>query len=249
MAATRRLAAIMFTDMVGYTAATQTDETGALKLLREQEELVRPLLAAHQGREVKATGDGFLVEFDSALHAVRCAIDVHEHLHDRNSKPGVTPIRLRIGIHLGDVEERRGDIFGDAVNIAARLEPLAAPGGICISGEVFNQVRNKIPNRFERLAPTTLKNVRIPVELYRVSLPWEDPGSSPGSSSRTRLAVLPLANISPDPKDEVLRGRPHRGADHGHLQAPGTHGHRTHVGGSGTSPAANPWPKSAPNWG
>ncbi|MFZ1023394.1 MAG: adenylate/guanylate cyclase domain-containing protein, partial [Thermoplasmata archaeon] len=105
MATTRRLVAIMFTDMVGYTASVQSNEAGALKLLREQEDLVRPLFSVHRGREIKSTGDGFLVEFDSALHAVQCAIEILQRLHERNSQQGVAPIQLRIGVHLGDVEQ------------------------------------------------------------------------------------------------------------------------------------------------
>ena len=195
----------MFADMVGYTAAVQADEAGTLALVREQEQIVRPLLLEHHGREVKSTGDGFLAEFDSALHAMRCAVDIHQHLHDRNARPGVRPIRLRIGVHLGDVEEREHDIFGDAVNIAARIEPFAIPGGVCISGEVFNQVRNKVSNRFERLGPTGLKNVELPVDLYRVVMPWEATGPTvPEDLSKTRVAILPLANISPDPRDEYF---------------------------------------------
>jgi len=194
----------MFTDMVGFTTSTQTNEADTLELLREQEELVRPLFNVHQGREIKSTGDGFLVEFDSALRAVQCAIDIQQHLHERNSQPGVTPIKLRIGIHLGDVEERGSDIFGDAVNIASRIEPLAVPGGLCISGQVFDQVRNKIPNRLERLEPKVLKNVRFPMDVYRVVLPWAGGEAEAMGPVPPRLAVLPLVNISPDPKDEYF---------------------------------------------
>ncbi|MGD0250820.1 MAG: adenylate/guanylate cyclase domain-containing protein [Thermoplasmata archaeon] len=204
MAAVRRLAAIMFTDVVGFTALGQTDEASALTLLREEEKLVRPLLKRHRGRLIKSTGDGFLVEFDSALRAVQCAIDIQQHLQERNSQKGLTPLLLRIGIHLGDVVAREGDIFGDAVNIASRVEPLAVPGGVCISGEVFHQVRNKIPNRFDKLEPRTLKNIRVPIEVYRVVLPWEVPEPAFSNGNRTRLAVLPFANISPESKDEYF---------------------------------------------
>jgi adenylate cyclase len=117
----------MFTDIVGFTNATQANESAALRLLKEQEDLVRPLLTLHEDREVKSTGDGFLVEFESALRAVECAIHVQKQLLERNSQPGVAPIQLRIGIHLGDGERRGHDIFGDSVNLAARIVPLADP--------------------------------------------------------------------------------------------------------------------------
>ena len=204
MAATRRLAAIMFTDIVGYTASAQENEAKALQMLREEEGLVRPLLTSWEGREIKSTGDGFLVEFDSALRAVQCAIEILQHLAGRNLRANGAPIQLRIGIHLGDVEVRDGDIFGDAVNIASRIQPLAPPGGLCISAQVFDQVRNKLPNRFERLPPTELKHVRVPIELYRVDLSGELEDRSRLPAARTRLAVLPLSNISPDPKDEYF---------------------------------------------
>jgi adenylate cyclase len=193
----------MFTDMVGSTAAAQSNEAEALRLRDEQESILRPLFSAHSGREIKSIGDGFLVVFDSALTAVQCAIDIQEHLRARNGQPGVPPIQLRVAVHLGDVEERAGDIFGDAVNVASRIEPLAEPGGICVSEPVFGQVRNKIPNPFVRMDPVALKGVRFPFDTYRVALTGPAPEAGPtelGPESN-RLAVLPFANISPDPND------------------------------------------------
>ena len=138
----RHLSAVMLTDLVGYSALTQRDESGALRLLEEHREIVRPLLRVHAGREVKTIGDAFLVEFPNALDATRCALAIQKSLHERNAKAQGPKIELRIGLHVGDVEQQDGDIYGDAVNIVSRVEPMAEPGGICVSGDVFNQVRN-----------------------------------------------------------------------------------------------------------
>ncbi len=194
----------MFTDMVGYTAAAQVDEKATLALRNEQEAIVRPLLTKFQGRKVKSTGDGLLVEFDSSLKATECAISIQRKLHERNERAGATPINLRIGIHLGDVEQQGADIFGDAVNIASRIQPVAEPGGICVSNAVHEQVWNKISDRLEKLPPTALKGLRVPMDLYRVVLPWTGPGTQSETPGPTGIAILPFTNISPDPKDEYF---------------------------------------------
>jgi len=135
----------MFTDMVGYSALAQRDESLALQLLETHRGLVRPILREHVGREVKTIGDAFLVEFGSALQAVECAIAIQRALTDHNEESGTSQIDLRIGIHLGDVVDQEGDLLGDTVNITSRIEPLAEASGVCISGPVFDQVRTKIP--------------------------------------------------------------------------------------------------------
>jgi adenylate cyclase len=205
----RRLAAIMFTDTVGYTASSQANEGRTLDLLRQQEELVRPLFGVHHGREIKSTGDGFMVEFDSALKATQCAVNIQRRIFERNAEGGLAPIQIRIGVHLGDVVERGSDIVGDAVNIAARIEPIAEPGGICVSGAVYEQIRNKIPDKLEKLAPTALKGLELPMDIYRVVLPWNgreapNEASSPTALDKSRIAVLPFVNISSDPGDDFF---------------------------------------------
>jgi adenylate cyclase len=200
----RRLAAVMFTDLAGYTALAQADEAGALRLLQEQDRLVRPLLEAHRGRKVKSMGDGLLIEFSNALDAVECAVDLQRHIHEHNPREGAPMLRMRVGIHLGDVQRRGTDILGDAVNIASRVVPLSDPGGVCLSEPVFVQVHNKVPYQLERLGPKNLKGVQEPVEVYRVALPWAVHEAEPGDAAPTRLAVLPLTNMSPDPNDEYF---------------------------------------------
>ena len=197
----RRLAAVMFTDIVGYSSLTQKNERLALELLEEHRKIVRPIVASHNGREIKTMGDAFLIEFGSALEATKCAIDVQKTLDDYNQQSIVERrIHLRIGIHLGDVLQRQSDVLGDAVNIASRIEPLAQPDGICISQQVYDQVRNKIDCPIEDLGPHQLKNIEAPISVYRI-LPLENSEIAQVSLDRKRIAVLPFLNISPDPSD------------------------------------------------
>ncbi|MBE0636022.1 adenylate/guanylate cyclase domain-containing protein, partial [Candidatus Bipolaricaulota bacterium] len=171
----RKLAALMITDMVGYTRMSQHDEARALRLLQEHNVLIRESVAAHGGREVKHTGDGFLVEFPSALQSISCSIDIQRLLYDRSKKVDDDErFQVRIGLHVGDVVHRDGDVFGDGVNITSRIEPLAMPGGVCISQSVQAQVWNKIDRPLESLGSRELKNVDLPMEVFRVVLPWED---------------------------------------------------------------------------
>lgn len=171
----RKLAVIMFTDVVGYSALTQKDEKLALRLLEEHRAIVRPLVAKHDGHEIKTIGDAFLVEFSSALAATLCAIEIQKTLFERSeSKPDAEAIRLRIGLHVGDVVYKENDVFGDGVNIASRIEPLAEPGGICLSEDVARQIQNKIDYSLVRLGKGELKNISLPVDLYRIIRPWEE---------------------------------------------------------------------------
>jgi TolB-like protein/class 3 adenylate cyclase/Tfp pilus assembly protein PilF len=188
----RRLAAIMFTDIVGYSSLVHDNEALAQDLLEEHWRLIRPLVEEHHGREIKTIGDAFHIEFSSALQAVRCAIEIQSVLHGHNL--GVSPERqilVRIGIHVGDVEEVDGDIYGDGVNIAARLESLADPGGICISEQVYAQIANKLETLFSDLGRLALKNIAQPVQAYTILLPWHtqsenDTVETSSSVQRTR---------------------------------------------------------------
>ena len=170
----RKLSAIMFTDMVGYSALVQKNETSALNLLEEHRSVLRNIFPKHDGKEVESIGDAFFVEFTSALKAVQCAIEIQDVLYKRNNDlPDDNKIFIRIGIHLGDVVHRGRNVLGDGVNIAARLEPLSESGGICISQDVARQVENKIDYSLKKLNRKKLKNIKLPIDIFAVVLPWQ----------------------------------------------------------------------------
>lgn len=196
----------MFTDMVGYTALGQRDESLALALVEEQRKLIRPILRRHDGHEVKTIGDAFLVEFPNALDAVRCAYDIQRAIREFNfSLAPDRRIHLRIGVHVGEVVESQGDISGDAVNVASRIEPLAEDGGVCLTRQVYDHVHNKFELPLLSIGATQLKNVTVPIEAYKIAMPWNGERTiAPSELDRRRIAVLPFASMSPDPNDEYF---------------------------------------------
>src|SRR5450631_3256414 len=173
MSETRKLAAILCSDVVGYSRLAGADEDRVLARLRAlRSDLIDPTIAVHNGRVVKRTGDGAIVEFRSVVDAVRCAIEVQNGMVERNvGLPPERRIEFRIGIHLGDVvEEADGDLMGDGVNIAARLESVAEAGGICLSSAAYDQVRDKLKESFVDFGEQSLKNIARPVRVYRIDL-------------------------------------------------------------------------------
>jgi predicted ATPase/class 3 adenylate cyclase len=171
----RRLVAIMFTDMVGYSALAQKNEALALELLEEHRRLLRPMFPMYDGKEIETAGDAFFVEFASALEAARCAVAIQTILHERNAGvPAERQILLRIGLHIGDVVYMDDHVHGDGVNIAARLEPCAEAGGICLSEDVARQIQNKLDLPLQRHGRRQLKNIDLPMEIYSIVLPWQD---------------------------------------------------------------------------
>ena len=192
----RKLAAIMFTDMVGYSALAQRDDKVALELLEEHRRLLRAIFPQFHGTEIKTIGDAFLVEFGSALEAAQCAIEIQRTLAKRNHD--VTSNRrmeLKIGIHIGDVVHRDGDVYGDGVNIASRIEQLAGAGGICVSMDVERQIRNALEARFEKFGSADLKNIKLRMDLFRIILPWEKGAESPAKRTSKKSPLLVPAAI------------------------------------------------------
>ena len=200
----RRLAAILAADVVGYTRLMGADEAGTLRRLNAlRESTLSPLITERGGRVVKLMGDGMLIEFSSVVDAVACAIAWQDQVE--GAAQGETALRFRIGINLGDVVVEGDDIYGDGVNIAARLEALADPGGICLSGDAFRQVRGKLDAAFDDLGERQLKNVAEPVRAYRVERAAASPAvAAAADPQKPSIAVLPFVNMSGDPEQDFF---------------------------------------------
>ncbi len=199
----RRLAAILAADVVGYSRLMGADEERTMAALRQhRREFFDPTMARHGGRIFKEMGDGFLVEFGSAVNAARCAVEIQQGMAARNQGvPEDRRIAFRIGVNLGDVIVEGGDLHGDGVNVAARLEGLADPGGICLSANVHDQVKRRLDAEFDDLGPQTLKNIAEPLRVFRIRLQGEEPPAL-ALPDKPSIAVLPFANMSSDAEYE-----------------------------------------------
>lgn len=209
----RRLAAVLAADMAGYSRLMGIDEAGTLARLRTHRiELIDPVIAKNQGNIIKTTGDGMLVEFQSVADAVKCAAEIQERMRRRNTDvPEERRIQFRIGINLGDIIFQDDDIFGDGVNIAARLESLAEIGGFCVTAAVYDQVADRVDLTFEDLGDKSLKNISRPIRVYRAVLDGHQPeanGAAEQAEGRAvvkpTVAVLPFTNMSGDPEQEFF---------------------------------------------
>jgi TolB-like protein/class 3 adenylate cyclase len=206
----RRLAAILAADVAGYSRLTGADEEGTIARLRAlRRELIDPAIAEHRGRIVKTTGDGLLIEFASVVDAVRCAVEVQREMTTRSTDvPTDQRIEFRVGIHVGDVVVDGDDLLGDGINVAARLEGVAEPGGVCISEDVYRQVRDRVPSKFVDSGEQQFKNIARPIRVYRIGnddLPFI-PASRPALPlpDKPSIAVLPFQNMSGDPEQDYF---------------------------------------------
>jgi adenylate cyclase len=211
MGMTRKLAAIISADVVGYSRLMGADEAGTLAALKKhRRELIDPKIAEHEGRIVKTTGDGLLIEFPSVVEAVQCAVEMQRAICDRNADvPAVHRIEFRVGINLGDIIIDGDDIHGDGVNVAARLEGLAEPNGICVSRVVRDQVRDKLDVAFEDLGEQQVKNIARPLRVFRVAQPAivrSTASAKPALAlpDKPSIAVLPFENLSGDPEQQYF---------------------------------------------
>jgi len=210
MSQTRRLAAILAADVAGYSRLIGADEPGTLQAFKTiKTELIDPKIAAHHGRLVKTTGDGFLAEFSSVVDALHCATEVQAQMAERNATVSTDKrIDFRIGINVGDIVVEDGDIFGDGVNVAVRLEGLAEPGGICVSARVQEDAAGKLDLAFEDIGEQHLKNIVRPVRVYRVAMGRAaDTAKGPASlplPDKPSIAVLPFISMSADPDQEFF---------------------------------------------